>query len=156
LVVLAYIGHGIAALRDLARIGFASKRRSVIAPDTSWLQVKMPSLAGAVLLIGGVLLTLPLIGLFPFLSVAAMSCALGLAALGMGVSWLLGFWFFLSFAPFFMVYTEIVHLSYATVPAAIIICAGLRHIWASLHLPIAKWIGAAILSMLVLDQGLNV
>jgi hypothetical protein len=82
--------------------------------------------------------------------------ALGLAIPGAVISPLLGLWLFLTLVPFFLVYTEIVHLAYPVVPASIIIAAGLERLWRMAMRPALRRAVAACLAILVLDQALNV
>jgi hypothetical protein len=81
--------------------------------------------------------------------------ALGLAALGTIIDPLLGLWLFLTLAPFFLVFTEIVHLAYPIVPASIIIAAGAERLWQRAAYPIVRRAVAVCLGVLLLDQALN-
>ena len=87
--------------------------------------------------------------------------ALGLVLFGASVDALLGVWLFLTLVPFFKIFTEIVHLAYATVPASIILAAGVRHAWQALAdgrsrmLRAARGALAILIALLVSDQALN-
>jgi hypothetical protein len=80
---------------------------------------------------------------------------------GWSVSPLLGLWMALTLLPFYWVFTEIVHLAYPMVPAAIIAAAGLRECWLGirrLNSPLARplrYAFAAGITILLLDQMLN-
>jgi hypothetical protein len=84
-----------------------------------------------------------------------------LGVFGFSVSPLLCFWFFLTLLPFLRVFTNIVHLNYPLVPAAIIVAAGLRAAWDALvqHQGVfAQYLRkgfATVIVLLVLDQALN-
>ncbi|HKX18686.1 MAG TPA: hypothetical protein VJT33_11805 [bacterium] len=83
------------------------------------------------------------------------------ALYGWSVSPLLGTWMVLTLLPLYWVFTEIVHLAYPMVPAAIIAAAGLRECWlavrrlnTSLARPLQYALAGAI-TFLLLDQALN-
>ena len=96
----------------------------------------------------------------PWLLVAGWA-SFGLIVFGLTIDPLLGIWLFLSLAPFYRVFTETVHLSYASLPAAIIITCGLqrffilcRERWP--HARVLQGATSACLTILLVDQLMNV
>jgi hypothetical protein len=96
----------------------------------------------------------------PWLLVAGWA-VFGLIAFGSMIDPLLGIWLFLSLAPFYRVFTETVHLSYASLPAAIIVTCGLQRLFILCR---ERWPDARVLqgatstclAILLVDQLMNV
>jgi hypothetical protein len=95
-----------------------------------------------------------------WLLVAGWAC-FGLTVFGAAIDLLLGVWLFLSLAPFYRVFTETVHLLYASLPAAVIVTCGVQRlfVWCREHWPHARMLQGAIaicLTILLADQLMTV